>query len=57
MLTVAAGDALGTPLPPQVPVAFAWPGDLILDGAKVGQVRAALAPSRARGIRPGWCWG
>jgi BirA family transcriptional regulator, biotin operon repressor / biotin---[acetyl-CoA-carboxylase] ligase len=44
VLTVAAGDALGTLLPPQVPVAFAWPADLILDGAKLGQVQAALAP-------------
>ena len=49
VLTVAAGDALGTLLPPQVPVAFAWPGDLILDGAKVGQVQAALAPVAGAG--------
>jgi biotin-(acetyl-CoA carboxylase) ligase len=44
VLTVAAGDALGALLPPQLPVAFAWPGDLLLDGARLGRVRAALAP-------------
>lgn len=54
VLTVAAGDALGTLLPPQVPVAFAWPGDLILDGAKVGQVKAALAPVAGAGAIPPW---
>jgi BirA family transcriptional regulator, biotin operon repressor / biotin---[acetyl-CoA-carboxylase] ligase len=54
VLTVAAGDALGALLPPALPVAFAWPGDLILDGAKVGQVRAALAPVAGDEAIPPW---
>ncbi len=44
VLTVATGSALDALLPPVLPVAFAWPGDLILAGAKLGQVRAAMAP-------------
>jgi BirA family transcriptional regulator, biotin operon repressor / biotin---[acetyl-CoA-carboxylase] ligase len=44
VLTVAAGDALGALLPPQMPLAFAWPGGLLLDGAQLGRVRAAVAP-------------
>ena len=53
VLTVAAGDALGAALPPVVPVAYGWPGDLILAGARVGRVRAALAPvADADGVPP-----
>jgi BirA family transcriptional regulator, biotin operon repressor / biotin---[acetyl-CoA-carboxylase] ligase len=43
VLTVATGDALDSLLPPVAPVEYAWPGDLILAGAKLGQVRAAIA--------------
>jgi biotin-(acetyl-CoA carboxylase) ligase len=54
VLTVAVGDALGALLPPVVPVAFAWPNDLILAGAKVGRVRAALAPVADPAAPPPW---
>lgn len=54
VLTVAAGDALGSLLPPQLPVAFAWPGDLLLDGARIGRVRAALAPTADPSAVPPW---
>ena len=58
VLTVAAGDALEQLLPPEVPVAFAWPGDLIVDGAKIGSVQVALAPVAGRSQRrPGWSSG
>jgi BirA family biotin operon repressor/biotin-[acetyl-CoA-carboxylase] ligase len=43
VLTVATGDALGALLPPGLPLAFAWPGGLVLDGARLGRVKAALA--------------
>lgn len=54
VLTVAVGDALGALLPPVVPVAFAWPNDLILAGAKVGRVRAVLAPVADPAAVPPW---
>ena len=44
VLTVATGEALAHLLPPVVPIAFAWPGDILLDGARAGRVCAALAP-------------
>jgi biotin-(acetyl-CoA carboxylase) ligase len=43
VLMVAAGDALGALLPPGKPVAFAWPSDILLDGALLGRVRVAMA--------------
>ncbi len=53
VLTLAAGDAMAALLPPSVPVAFAWPGELILAGARAGKVRAALAPvADADGLPP-----
>jgi biotin-(acetyl-CoA carboxylase) ligase len=54
VLTVAACEALAQLLPPVVPVACAWPGDLILDGARVGGVRAALAPVADTAALPPW---
>ena len=53
MLTVATGDALEQLLP-QVAVAFAWPGDLIVDEAKIGFVQVALAPVAADSAAPPW---
>lgn len=54
VLTVATGDALGAALPPVVPVAFGWPGDLILARARVGRVQAALAPVADTDGVPPW---
>ncbi len=54
VMTVATGDALGALLPPQKPVAFAWPAHILLDGARVGRVRAALAPTAGEGTVPPW---
>ena len=54
VLTVATGDALAPLLPPHVTMAFAWPGDLIVDGAKAGIVHAALAPVAAEAEIPPW---
>ena len=54
VLTVAVGDALAGLVPPALPVAYAWPGDLLLDGARVGGVRVALAPVAGAGAVPPW---
>jgi biotin-(acetyl-CoA carboxylase) ligase len=54
VLTVATGAALAHLLPPAVPVAYAWPGDILLDGARAGRVRAAVAPVAAGADVPPW---
>ena len=41
-------------LPPVVPIAYAWPGDILLDGARAGRVRAALAPVADAETIPPW---
>ncbi len=40
---LAMGDALGVICPPQVSVLFRWPGDILINGAKAGQVKLAVA--------------
>jgi BirA family biotin operon repressor/biotin-[acetyl-CoA-carboxylase] ligase len=54
VLMVATGDALGTLLPPGKPVAYAWPSDVLLDGARLGRVRAAIAPMADPAAVPPW---
>lgn len=54
VLTVATGDALGALLPPATPLAHAWPGHLLLDGARVGRAKAALAPVAGADSVPPW---
>lgn len=54
LLTVATGEALANLLPPVVPIAYAWPGDILLDGARAGRVRAALAPVADAATIPPW---
>ena len=54
ILTVAACEALDQLLPPAMPVACAWPADLILNSARVGGVRALAAPTADPAGRPPW---
>lgn len=54
VLTVAVGDALGALLPPALPVAFAWPGGIVLDGARLGQLRVAVAAIAEPDSVPPW---
>jgi biotin-(acetyl-CoA carboxylase) ligase len=54
VLAVAACEALAQLVPPGVPVACAWPGDLLLDGGRAGGVRAAVAPTADAGAPPPW---
>lgn len=54
VMTVATGDALGDLLPPAKPIAFAWPGHILLDGAGLGRVRMALAPVAGEEAVPPW---
>ena len=43
MSMVAMGDALGVLCPPQVSVHFRWPGDILINGARAGEVILASA--------------
>ena len=54
LLTVAGSEALAQLVPPALPVACAWPGELLLDGARLGGVRAAMAPTIDPAAPPPW---
>jgi len=51
---VAIGDCLGVLTPPQVGVTFTWPGDIRVNGALAGQIRAAAAGPRDAASTPQW---
>lgn len=54
VLTIAAGEVLRETLPAALPIAYAWPGDLILAGARTGRSRMALAPTADPTGVPPW---
>ena len=54
LLAVAACDALARLVAPDASVACAWPGDLLLGGARVGGLRAAIAPTADTTAPPPW---
>lgn len=51
---VAAGDALGTLLPPVIPVAFGWPDRIVVNGAPAGGIRLVAAPAAEEDGVPEW---
>lgn len=51
---VAFGDALGAVAPPEVGVYYRWPGDILVNGARVGAVRVALPQDAREGAVPRW---
>jgi biotin-(acetyl-CoA carboxylase) ligase len=54
LAVAAAGDCLGTMLPPQVGVQFRWPGKLLLNGAEVGEC-TLTAPANCKASEvPEW---
>ena len=54
LLTIAAFEALAPLVPPAVPMACAWPGDLLLADARAGGIRVALAPTADPAAAPPW---
>jgi biotin-(acetyl-CoA carboxylase) ligase len=48
------GDALGALLPAVVPLTFGWPDRIEVNGATVGGVRMASAPTESPDEVPGW---
>lgn len=51
---VAIGDCLGALTPPQVGVTFTWPGDIRVNGANAGNMRAAAGGKRDVTATPDW---
>ncbi|MCS6878320.1 MAG: hypothetical protein N2038_03560 [Geminicoccaceae bacterium] len=47
----AVGDALAAHLPPLLSVSLRWPGTVLVDGARIGRLRLALAEN---GPIPAW---
>jgi biotin-(acetyl-CoA carboxylase) ligase len=54
LLAVATCEALGRLVPPTAAAACAWPGDLLLAGARVGGMRAGMAPTADPAAPPPW---
>lgn len=50
----ALADALAADGPPEIPVEFAWPGALRVNGAACGAVRLAAPPGCAEDEVPAW---
>ena len=50
---VAFADAFGAIAPPEVAVQFRWPGDVLINGAKAGQMRIAMGANGDDGC-PKW---
>ena len=50
---LAFADALGAFAPPPAPISFAWPGGILADGAQIGALSLACAPSNPDAI-PDW---
>lgn len=50
----AVGDALGSLLPEQAPVAFEWPDRILVNDGCIGGTRLAAAPTSSIGQIPDW---
>ncbi|ABV92245.1 conserved hypothetical protein [Dinoroseobacter shibae DFL 12 = DSM 16493] len=51
---VALGEALAAHCPPERAVEFGWPGELRLDGGRLGGMRLSVAPDTAEEAVPNW---
>ncbi|MFQ5625897.1 MAG: biotin/lipoate--protein ligase family protein [Methyloligellaceae bacterium] len=51
---VAIGDCLGALTPPQVGLTFTWPGEVRVNGAFAGTMKAAAGGKRDASAVPGW---
>ncbi|MGD9508539.1 MAG: biotin/lipoate--protein ligase family protein [Geminicoccaceae bacterium] len=54
VLAIAGCEALARTVPPGISVTCAWPGELLLAGARAGGVRAAVAPTAGQTMPPPW---
>lgn len=50
----ALGDALAAHCPPERAVTFGWPGEVLLDGGRLGGMRFAAAPQTGEDDVPDW---
>lgn len=53
-LMVAFGDAFGSIGPPEIGLFYRWPGGLVVNGALMGEVCAALPRGTEAGEEPDW---
>ena len=51
---VAIGDALGALAPPELGIYYRWPGGILINGARVGNVRVALPEDVDATATPDW---
>lgn len=54
VLIVAFGDAFGAISPPEISVHNRWPGHILVNGAKAGEVRTFVMPAVEPGEAPPW---
>lgn len=50
---LAFADALSTFAPPPTPIGFGWPGDVLIDGGRAGELSLDCAPSAPTAV-PAW---
>jgi len=53
LMTVAIGDSLGALLPPQVAVTWRLPGTILVNGGRIGEVRASVPCATGTSV-PDW---
>ncbi len=51
---VAFGDGFGALAPPEVGAMYRWPGQLRINGARIGEARIAVSPGRDGNDCPDW---
>ncbi len=54
VLMVAFGDAFGAISPPEIGIHYRWPGDILVNGAKAGEVAAFAPAGCGAGDEPSW---
>ncbi|MDX1717642.1 MAG: biotin/lipoate--protein ligase family protein [Anderseniella sp.] len=54
VMTVAFGDAFGAISPPEISVHVRWPGDILVNGAKAGEVVTFVSKAAAADDEPDW---
>lgn len=53
-LLVAFGDAFGAIAPPEIAVQYRWPGDILVNGAKAGEVSCMIPADCSAEDEPAW---
>jgi BirA family biotin operon repressor/biotin-[acetyl-CoA-carboxylase] ligase len=54
VMMVAFGDAFGAISPPEISVHVRWPGDILVNGAKAGEVATFVSKTAVENAEPDW---